>query len=46
MSDLYSIADQLIAEMARLRESGTTGRTLMQYKNRILDYIELELKEY
>ena len=46
MSDLYAIADQLVAEMERLSKSGTTGRTLMQYKNRILDYIELEFKKY
>ena len=44
MSDLYTIADKLIAEMERLRKSGTTERTIMQYKMRILDYIEDKLK--
>lgn len=40
MSELYKIADKLLKELARLEKSGTDTRTLLQYKHRILDYID------
>ena len=46
MNDLYKIADQLIAEMARIKKSGTTDRRLMEYSNKILDYVEDKLRVY
>ena len=44
MSEMYTIADKLVAEIERLRKSGTTERTVMQYKMRILDYLEDKLR--
>ena len=44
MSEMYAIADKLVAEIERLRKSGTTERTVMQYKMRILDYLEDKLR--
>ena len=40
MSELYKIADQLIAELKRMEKSGTDSRTVATYKFKILDYIE------
>ena len=44
MSEMYTIADKLIAEVERIRKSGATERTIMQYKMRILDYLEDKLR--
>ena len=41
---MYVIADKLIAEIERLRKSGTNERTVIQYKMRILDYLEDKLR--
>jgi hypothetical protein len=44
MNDLYKIADQLIAELNRIRKSGTPERTIQQYQWRILDYLEEKIR--
>ena len=43
MNEMYVLADKLIAEIERIRKSGTTERTVIQYKMRILDYLEDKL---
>lgn len=40
MSELYKIADKLLAELARMEKSGADKATILQYKMRILDYID------
>jgi len=40
MSELYKIADKLLAELTRLRKSGTDERTIQEYTNKILDYLD------
>jgi hypothetical protein len=44
MSELYKIADQLVAELKRIRDSGTDMRTLVEYKFKILDYLEKQIR--
>ncbi len=41
---MYKLADKLVAEIKRIEKSGTTSRTVMMYKNRILDYLEDKLR--
>jgi len=40
MSELYKIADKLIAELKGMRKSGADDRTIQEYTNKILDYID------
>ena len=44
MTELYKIADQLIAELKRMEKSGTPKRTVLGYKFTILDYIEQQYR--
>jgi len=40
MYELYKIADKLLAELKRIRKSGTDERTLQEYTNKIIDYLD------
>jgi len=40
MLELYKIADQLLEELKTLRKSGTSERTIQEYINKILDYLD------
>lgn len=40
MSELYKIADKLLAELHRMEKSGTDKRTIEQYAIQILDYLD------
>ena len=44
MDEMYKLADKLVAEIKRIEKSGTTQRKVMEYKNRIMDYLEDKIR--
>lgn len=45
MNKLYRIADSLLKELQRMRDSGTPTATLASYEEQILNYLHEQLSE-